>query len=185
MKIPPVSDLPVINGERVSLRPITDADTDNIVKWRNNPDVYRYFIFREKFTPEMHRNWLNTRVYTGQVVQYIILAGDERRPVGSVYLRDIDHKHESAEYGIFIGDDSFRGQGVGTETAKLFTDFALDVLGVHRVFLKVLDGNVKARRSYEKAGFVYEGTFRDMVKLDGEFHDVVFMAKINGGCENE
>ena len=27
--------------------------------------------------------------------------------------------------------------------------------------------------------------FRDMVKLDGEFHDVVFMAKINGGSENE
>ena len=175
MKILPVSDLPVINGERVSLRPITDADTDNIVKWRNNPDVYRYFIFREKFTPEMHRNWLSTRVLTGQ----------ERRAVGSVYLRDIDHKHESAEYGIFIGDDSFRGQGIGTETAKLFTDFALDVLGVHRVFLKVLDGNTKARRSYEKAGFVYEGTFRDMVKLDGEFHDVVFMAKINGGSENE
>ena len=185
MKILPVSDLPVINGERVSLRPITDADTDNIVKWRNNPDVYRYFIFREWFTPEMHRSWLSTRVLTGQVVQYIILAGEERRAVGSVYLRDIDHKHESAEYGIFIGDDSFRGQGVGTETAKLFTDFALDVLGVHRVFLKVLDGNVKARRSYEKAGFVYEGTFRDMVKLDGEFHDVVFMAKINGGSENE
>ena len=180
MNILPVSDLPVINGERVSLRPITDADTDNIVKWRNNPDVYRYFIFRERLTPEMHRNWLSTRVFTGQVVQYIILAGDERRPVGSVYLRDIDHKHESAEYGIFIGDDSFRGQGVGTETAKLFTDFALEVLGMHRVFLKVLDGNVKARRSYEKAGFVYEGTFRDMVKLDGEFHDVVFMAKING-----
>ena len=50
MNILPVSDLPVINGERVSLRPITDADTDNIVKWRNNPDVYRYFIFREKCT---------------------------------------------------------------------------------------------------------------------------------------
>ena len=178
MNILPVSDLPVINGERVSLRPITAADTDNIVKWRNNPDVYRYFIFRERFTPEMHRNWLSTRVLTGQVVQYIILAGEERRAVGSVYLRDIDHKHESAEYGIFIGDDSFRGQGVGTETAKLFTDFALDVLGVHRVFLK-------ARRSYEKAVFVYEGTFRDVVKLDGEYHDVVFMAKINGGSENE
>ena len=81
------------------------------------------------------------------------------------------------------GDSEVAGEGA--ETAKLFTDFALDVLGVHRVFLKVLDGNVKARRSYEKAGFVYVGTFRDMVKLDGEFHDVVFMAKINGGSENE
>ena len=30
MNILPVSDLPVINGERVSLRPITDADTGEV-----------------------------------------------------------------------------------------------------------------------------------------------------------
>lgn len=179
MRILSINDLPVINGKNVSLRPITDADTDLIVEWRNNPNVYKYFIFREKFTAEMHRNWLKTRVATGQVVQYIILAGDERRPVGSVYYRDIDPRHECAEYGIFIGDDSCRGMGIGTETAKLFTDFALDVLHIHRVFLKVLGGNEKARRSYEKAGFVYEGTMRDMVKLDGKFHDVVYMSKLN------
>ena len=178
-------DLPVINGEKISLRPITREDTGRIVAWRNNPEVMKNFIFRQPFTRELHENWLATKVDTGKVIQYIVVDKETGRSVGSVYFRDIDPENESAEYGIFIGDDSFRGQGIGTETAKLFTDFALDVLGVHRVFLKVLDGNVKARRSYEKAGFVYEGTFRDMVKLDGEFHDVVFMAKINGGSENE
>ena len=31
---------------------------------------------------------------------------------------------------------------------------------------------------YAAAGFVEEGTFRDMVRLDGVYRDVVFMAKI-------
>jgi len=171
-------ELPVINGEKLSLRPITDADTDDIVRWRNDPEVWKYFLFREPFTPEMHRAWLRTKVQTGKVIQYIIVERETGRSVGSVYYRDIDEKNESAEYGIFIGEAFARGRGLGTETARLFTAFGLNVLRLHRISLKVLGGNDIARRSYEKAGFKVEGVFRDYVKLGGEYTDVVFMARL-------
>ena len=170
--------LPTLTGTAVTLRPITDADTDLIVKWRNTPSVVQNFIFRQTFTPEMHRSWLATKVATGQVVQYIILDNADGKPVGSVYYRDIDNHNRSAEYGIFIGEEEYLGRGFGTETARLFTRFGLDVLKLHRISLRVLDGNEIARRSYEKAGFVTEGIFRDMVKLDGEYRDVEFMAML-------
>ena len=35
---------------------------------------------------------------------------------------------------------------------------------------------MQAIKSYEKAGFATEGVFRDMVKLDGEYKDVIFMS---------
>ena len=135
--------LPVLTGTAVTLRPITDADTDLIVKWRNTPSVVQNFIFRQTFTPEMHRSWLATKVATGQVVQYIILDNAD-----------------------------------GTETARLFTQFGVDTLHLHRISLRVLAENTAARRSYEKAGFVQEGVFRDMELLDGAYRDVVFMAKL-------
>ena len=171
-------ELPVINGDKVSLRPITDADTDDIVRWRNDPEVWRYFLFREPFTPEMHRAWLKNKVETGKVIQYIIVERESGKSVGSVYFRDVDPVSEAAEYGIFIGEADARGRGVGTETARLFTAFGLDVLRLHRISLKVLGDNAVARRSYEKAGFQAEGIFRDYVKLDGVFTDVVFMARL-------
>ena len=173
-------ELPVINGDKVSLRPITDADTDDIVRWRNDPEVRQFFIFREPFTPEMHRAWLKNRVAAGQVIQYIIVDRASGKSVGSVYFRDVDPVSESAEYGIFIGEADGRGRGVGTETARLFTAFGLDVLRLHRISLKVLGGNEVARRSYEKAGFQTEGVFRDFVKLDGVYTDVIFMARLAG-----
>ena len=172
-------DLPVINGEKVFLRPITREDTPLIVAWRNTPSVYRHFIFRQPFTPELHENWLKTKVDTGQVIQYIIMENPRRRPIGSVYYRDVDPVNESAEYGIFIGEEDCLGRGLGTETARLFTRFGLDVLKMHRISLRVLGGNDIARRSYEKAGFVTEGVFKDMVKLGGEFRDVTMMAIVN------
>ena len=176
-------ELPVINGERISLRPITDADTDDIVRWRNDPSVRQYFLFRETFTPEMHREWLRNKVETGKVIQYIITERESGESVGSVYLRDVDPVNESAEYGIFIGEPQARGRGLGTETARLFTRFGLEVLRLHRISLKVLGGNSIAQRSYEKAGFRVEGIFRDYVKLDGAYYDVVFMARLAGEGE--
>ena len=115
---------------------------------------------------------------SGLVVQYIIEEKATGRPVGSVYFRDVDHNNHSAEYGIFIGEPDARGKGIGTETARLFTEFGYKTLGLHRISLRLLAENEPARRSYEKAGFVLEGTFRDMVLLDGKYRDIVFMAKL-------
>ena len=173
-----MEQLPRIAGQKVVLRPITDADTDRIVAWRNTPAVMQNFIFRQRFTPEMHRHWLATKVATGRVVQYIIEEQATGRAVGSVYYRDVDPVNHSAEYGIFIGEEDARDKGFGTETARLFTEFGFAQLGLHRISLRLLAENEPARRSYENAGFAVEGVFRDMVLLDGRYRDVVFMARL-------
>lgn len=170
--------LPILTGEKVVLRPITDADTDNIVRWRNTPSVRDNFIFRQTFTPEMHRNWLKTKVAAGEVVQYIIVDKAADTAVGSIYYRDIDHNFNSAEYGLFIGEESARGKGLGKEAIRMFIDFGFKTLGLHRISMRVLAENIASRRSNTAVGFVEEGTFRDMVRLDGVYHDVIFMARI-------
>ncbi|HOO79042.1 MAG TPA: GNAT family protein [Lachnospiraceae bacterium] len=127
---------------------------------------------------QKHNNWIKTKVETGLVIQYIIVNKDNNEEVGSVYLRNIDRINESAEYGFFIGEDRARGKGIGTETARLFTDFALKNWGLHRIYLRVLANNVQAYKSYKKAGFIEEGRHRDMVKLNGSFQDMIFMSII-------
>ena len=49
-----------IYGERVYIRPITEEDTDLIIKWRNSDAVRPYFIYQKPFTREGHLNWLKT-----------------------------------------------------------------------------------------------------------------------------
>lgn len=168
----------IIYGKKIILRPIKAEDTPLIVKWRNNPEVRKNFIFRETFTEEMHNNWLNTKVASGEVVQYIIIDRDTEVPVGSVYFRDVDMKNRSAEYGMFIGEDSARGKGMGSEAESLFTSFGFEKMGLHRIFSRFFSDNIRSEKSCERAGFVREGVFRDMVYLDGEYRDVTFMAKI-------
>jgi Acetyltransferases, including N-acetylases of ribosomal proteins len=171
-----------IIGNNILLRPITREDTDLIVKWRRNPLVRQNFIYRGDITRESHLRWLKEKVDTREVVQFIIeeIVNNNHNPVGSVYFKDIDYNNSSAEYGIFIGEDSARGKGYGTEVAKLFTNYGINTLGLHRIMLRLISTNEIAYKSYLCAGFKIEGTAREMVKIDGTFKDVIFMSLLAG-----
>lgn len=163
----------------IYLRPMTAEDTDNIVAWRNSDAVRTNFIYQKLFTRQSHEQWIETMVNTGKVVQMIICLCENDAPVGSVYIRDIDTTHSKGEYGIFIGEDSARGRGIGTATAKLMIRYAFEELKLHRLFLRVFADNKQAMGSYEKAGFVKEAYLKDDVCIDGVYRDIVLMAIIN------
>lgn len=166
----------------IYLRPITYEDTDNVVTWRNSDAVRKNFIYQALFTREGHENWMRTMVETGKVVQMIICETESDRPIGSVFVRDIDRQHNKGEYGIFIGADGCRGRGLGSAAAKLMIRYAFEELQLHRLFLRALAENMQAIGSYEKAGFVREAYLHDDVCIDGQYRDVVLMAVLNKAC---
>ena len=176
----------VIEGDRVYLRKITYEDTPLVVKCRNNPRVRNNFIYREVFKEDIHNNWMKTKVETGEVVQLIICPrGDKNsedagaeRPVGSVYLRDIDMNEKTAEYGIFIGEDDATGRGYGNEAAELMCRYAAKELGLKKLILRVFADNMAALKSYEHAGFVKTMDMPSVKCSDGAFGDMLLMEKI-------
>jgi RimJ/RimL family protein N-acetyltransferase len=69
----------------------------------------------------------------------------------------------------------FRGRGLGEALARAAIDRAWEA-GLERVELEVFASNARARRLYERMGFVVEGVKRRARKLDGEYDDNVLMA---------
>lgn len=168
-----------VMGETIYLRLMTKEDTDSIIKWRNSDRVRKNFIDRNLFTVEGHERWIETMIKPGHAVQFLIVEKSTEKPIGSVYLRDIQKTHRKAEYGIFIGEETAAGKGYGTQAAKLMLQYGFDVLKLHKIYLRALAENKQAIRSYEKAGFQKEGFLRDEVLVDGSFYDLIWMAVIN------
>ena len=169
----------MIKGERVILRPIDLNDTDKIIKWRNTEAVRKNFCNQEELTEETHINWINKKVITGETVQFIIIDKESGLEVGSTFIKDISKVHNKGEFGIFIGEDSARGKGLGYEATKLITDYGFDVLNLHKIYLRVFESNTGAIKAYERAGYIIEGTFEDDLYINGEYINLVFMAKFN------
>ena len=165
-----------INGSTVCLRPITMADTELIVKWRNNDRVRHNFVYQELFTKEGHEAWMRTKVASGEVVQFVICEKESGRPIGSVYFRDIDRLQKKAEYGIFIGEDDCTGRGIGTETARLAVRYAREELKLHKLMLRVFADNTAAIKSYRRAGFVQEALLKEEIRVGGQYRDMLLMA---------
>ena len=161
-----------MNNEIITIRPIEAGDTNNIIKWRNNPRVFHNFIFDKVLTKEMHYKWMQEKVKTGMVQQFIIL--ENNHPIGSFYFRDIDLVTQSAEYGIFIGEDSAIGKGYGNYIAKKAIEYAFNNMDLNIINLRVFEDNFAAIKSYENAGFIMTEK-KEEISKSGENRTVIFM----------
>jgi RimJ/RimL family protein N-acetyltransferase len=130
---------------------------------------------------------------TGQVAERLRAAGDaadravwaitraeDGAYLGEVSLRELDAFNESMDFHIELGSAAVFGQGYGSEATKAVIDFGLDVLGLHRITLRVVDFNTRAQRVYAKIGFHPEGVLREAWYSDGEWSDVILMAIVAG-----
>lgn len=138
----------------VSLREISLNDTDNIVKWRNSKFVLENFVDQNLITHDSHVAYYNSRILTGLVKQFIIVC--DGKDVGTTFLRDIDYETKQAEFGILIGEIDYLSKGIGRKACELIVNYGFEVLNLDNIFLRVLKGNVRAQKSYKRAGFVLD-----------------------------
>jgi N-acetylneuraminate synthase len=139
------------DGE-VALRPMANEDAPLIVRWRNQPEVAAQLFSEHPPTLEDHQAWFANLQRRSDRLEFVIVAGD--KPVGTIGLSQIDFGARSAEYGILIGEEQFRGRGIAGRASKLLLQFAFEVLDLAHVDLALFRDNEGARRLYEKLGFV-------------------------------
>jgi len=84
----------------------------------------------------------------------------EGRHIGNVMLYNIDLLKREAEIGITIGDRGYWNRGYGADALGALVEYIFTDTALTRVYLKTLDWNVRAQRSFNKAGFVQYGTSR-------------------------
>lgn len=169
---------PLLRGKMVLLRPAERDDIPIFVRWLSDERTTRFLSLRAPIGIAMEERWFE-RMQEGHGRDswfFVVCRLDDRFPVGSVSLFDLDHVNGSAGLGILIGEVEFQGRGFGSDALAVLLDFAFGELRLERVWLDVYDFNARAIRSFEKNGFVHEGRQRRARYQRGRYYDVLRMA---------
>jgi RimJ/RimL family protein N-acetyltransferase len=157
----------------VQLRPVTEADLPNYVRWFNDPEVTQWLMRDPGLTMEQEREWFKR--LSEDPNELVLAIEAEGRHIGNCAL-SLHRRIPTATLGIGIGDRSAWGKGYGTAATRRLLRIGFEERGLERIQLDTWARNLRARRCYEKCGFRHEGLRRRAVLKGGEWLDVVQMA---------
>lgn len=178
--IPTLTDLDlVIQTDRLTLRPLTDGDVEDLWPWVSDPDFPR------------HMTW-NAHVDRAQTRAFIAAGRDqlangagitwgiehEGRASGCIGLHDIRWQMlawrlDRAELGYWLARPLW-GRGLMAEAARAVVQFGFDRVGLHKVTVNCLAVNDASRRVIENVGFRYVGRREEDVWRDDQWHGRLF-----------
>jgi RimJ/RimL family protein N-acetyltransferase len=170
---------PVLTGDRVVLRPFLDGDFPAIRAALQEPEAVRLTgskpIRWDQAAEDRLRDWYGTRAAQPDRLD---LAVEERATgewIGEAVLNAYDPGNASCNFRILLGRHG-RDRGLGTEAVRLIIGYGFEQLALHRIALEVYAFNPRARRAYEKAGFVAEGVLRDALRTPDGWVDAIVMS---------
>jgi aminoglycoside 6'-N-acetyltransferase len=161
--------LPVLNGERVTLRPLTDADLDVLVLATTLPGIAEWWGTPD--SPEREREGLINDFDGGAFA--IEVAGELAGWLGFNEELEPDYKHASLD--IFLLPD-LQDSGLGPAALRLAIRWLVDARGHHRFTIDPARRNERAIRAYAAVGFKPVGVLRDYERdPDGRWMDGLLM----------
>ncbi|MEU9288484.1 GNAT family protein [Streptomyces sp. NPDC048275] len=167
---------PVLTGQKTVLHPFTEDDAIGIAEILKDPEVIRFtFEPSTEITPQRLRSWYGSRAAQADRLDLAVTDRGTGELVGEVVLHDWNPADRSCTFRTLIGPRG-RGKGIGTEATRLIVGHGFERLGLHRISLEAYTHNHRARRVYEKVGFVEVGVRRQAQLRDGVWVDETLMA---------
>ncbi len=168
-------DKPTLYGHNIFLRPITANDADAMLESTQDEEGHKLTGTQTTFSREQIAKWCENLATQEGRIDCAIVSRETGEYLGEVVLNHIDEINRSANFRIALRGKKYYGKGVGTEAARLLLGYGFNVLELHRIDLEVFAFNPRAIHVYEKLGFKREGVRREVLLLDGEYHDAIVL----------
>ena len=166
---------PLIEGEKVILRPYQEKDFPFLKECLQDPEVLKLTGSSAVVDWKYIRHWYNTRNEQTDRLDLMIVDKTKDTLVGEAVVNLYDEKNHSMNFRILIGPRG-RNRGLGTEATQLIIDYIFtNNTTLNELTLGVFDFNPRAKHVYEKIGFVVESIDEKDFEFEGEWIDSINM----------
>lgn len=134
----------------LSFRKVSLSDSSMLLKWRNDPEVYRYFFSAGPVSENSHEKWMEKIASSNETL--FLIGMNNEIPIGTVRF-DFNSNFTEAEVGIYLASD-FHGKGLGGEMlSKAEFEAKKYHPSLEKIIAKVMIDNIASEKMFEKVGY--------------------------------
>jgi len=176
---------PVLETDRLVVRPYTEADAPHLFPLASNPNSTKYTLWEHhksiNDTLNFVRDYATARYSEGVPEPMAISFKDdpERKPIGSCGCFWASHPNRTMELGYWLAEP-YWGRGIVVEACRALVGYVFTAIQPQRIQARVIEGNPASVRVLDKLGFRFEGTLRSAILRRGNFEDVHIFAMLTG-----
>jgi RimJ/RimL family protein N-acetyltransferase len=178
-----------LKTERLILRQINIADAEAKFRiWADNPEVYHFLPPYYRDDSNTANLWIDESFHDFRKAKpdswelFALVLKSTNETIGSIELTEIDHDVRSAETGYHLCK-KWWGNGYAAEALRELLDYSFTVKNLNRVWATYDTRNPNSGKVMQKAGMLYEGTFRQCKIRNGVLVDRVYYAMLKEDWE--
>ncbi|HEY9721951.1 MAG TPA: GNAT family protein [Oscillatoriaceae cyanobacterium] len=166
------------SGTTLRVRRATENDAEALLAYVPQIDAESPFTSREagEFTMSVaqQRLFLKQLATRDNSVYFVALDGPLIVATIDFHGGTRARGRHAGEFGMSVRRE-YWGRGIGTHMLDTMLEWARGTGVVRKIKLRVLDTNERAIALYRSRGFVEEGRMVRDFRVDGEWHDVLWM----------
>jgi RimJ/RimL family protein N-acetyltransferase len=165
-----------LDGPRVYLRPLEEADVPRMTRWINDPKLRMFITAFNPANTAKEKQWVASQAEKGSEQTLAICLKENDLHIGNIGLMKIDTIARVATTGTIIGEEEHRGKGYGSEAKMLLLDWAFNRLNLRKVCSSIFATNGRSQPYSEKCGYKVEARLKEHRFIDGQYVDEVLLA---------
>lgn len=162
-----MSDSYLVQLGRIAFRPTADRDLDFVLKMERHRENAQFI---RQWSLEHHR----AAIADPNIAHLVVQTITEKRIVGYVILIGLENPDLNLEFKRIVITE--KGRGFGRKAVQLIKKYVFADLGLHRIWLEVMEHNTRAFELYKSEGFIVEGMHLEAVKQGNIFTSLHVMS---------
>lgn len=170
----------VLYGKEFRVRPMREDDLEEVLRWRNYPDIRRFMYTQNEISVSEHKAWYMRMMEDDHNHLLLVVVNGADR-VGFVKFTADDNGN--ANWGFYTAPEAPRG--TGRCLAKAALDYAFNQLGFNKIFGEVITSNEHSVALHRKLGFHDDGPDKYQDFYTGVCHDICRFSMLSSDWENQ
>lgn len=177
----------MLKGQYTGLRAIEEFDLLQLLEWRNNPDLRRYFREYRELNFSQQQKWFTEKVNNDPNIRmFSIVELEKSKLIGACGLCYIDWVNRTADFSIYIGvDQIYIDKKWAPDAAKILIKYAYHELALNRLWAEIYAFDLKKKDFFENLKFKLDGRFRETHWSDGVWHDSLYFSLLRSDVDSE